>query len=148
MRLIIGTAVLLAVAACGDSPAEAPVTVEQAWVQLPAMKGRPGSAYFVLRSAGRDDRLRRVSSQAAERIELHETRSEGGISRMAPLDSSPFNDTGEIEFRPGRKHAMLFGLDPALKAGDRIPLTFTFDHAPPVTAEAEVRTIGGAHAGH
>ena len=148
MRLIIGTAVLLAAAACGDSPAGAPVTVEEAWVQLPAVTGRPGSAYFTLGSPYRNGRLIGLSSPAAERIELHETRTKDGISRMQPLESTAFGDIGEIEFRPGGKHAMVFGIDPALKPGDRISLTFTFDHALPVTAEAEVRAIGGGHAGH
>ena len=43
---------------------------------------------------------------------------------------------------------MLFGVDHALKVGDRISLTFTFEGAAAVTVEAEVRGPGQAHADH
>ena len=56
--------------------------------------------------------------------------------------------TGEVRFEPGAKHAMLFGVDPALKVGDRLSLTFTFEGAPPVTVEADVRGPGQAHGAH
>jgi copper(I)-binding protein len=37
---------------------------------------------------------------------------------------------------------MLFGIGPSVKAGDRIPITFSFNVAPPITVEAEVRAAG------
>ena len=54
-----------------------------------------------------------------------------------------FPSRGELVFEPGGRHAMLFGLSPKVKAGDRIPLTFSFNVAPPVTVDAEVRGAGG-----
>jgi copper(I)-binding protein len=43
---------------------------------------------------------------------------------------------------------MLFGIDPALKVGDRVPLTLTFERAPAVTVDAEVLGPGGGGAEH
>ena len=132
---------------CDPRPEPAQVTVEEAWVQLPAVKGRPGAAYFTLRTAHDATRLTGVASPRVERVELHESRMDGGVMRMGPLQDRSLAG-GVIRFAPGGKHAMLFGLDSGLRAGDRIPLTFSFDPAPPVTVEAEVRAFTGGHAGH
>lgn len=148
MRIIPGTAILLALASCEARPAEPRVTVEEAWVQLPVVSGRPGSAYFTLTTNNDPTKLVAVSSPRIERIELHETRMEGQTMRMGPLADPVFPDDRRLRFVPGGKHAMLFGIDPSLKAGDRIPLTFTFDPAPPVTTQAEVRAFGVDHGSH
>ena len=138
---------LVILAACQGTPQQPAVTVTDAVVTVPAVPGGPGAGYFTLRGAGGGGTLRAVSSPRVERIELHETRSEGGMTRMAAIGRVPVAD-GEVRFEPGGKHAMLFGVDPALKAGDRVALTFTFEGAPPVTVEADVRGPGQAHARH
>jgi copper(I)-binding protein len=144
----MATAALLALAACdqGQPPGPA-VEIEDAVVTLPPVPGRPGAAYFTLRTNNHPMRLVGVTSPRVERIELHETRERNGVSSMAPVTDGAFPPEGVLEFKPGGRHAMLFGLDPALKAGDKIPLTFAFDPAPAVTVQAEVRPAGG-HAGH
>lgn len=139
---------LLALAACGGAPPTPQVMAENVVVQLPFMPGRPGAAYFTLTSNNDPTKLVGVTSPKVERIELHESLTKGGVSRMRPLESAVFSDNLKLEFAPGGKHAMLLGLDPTLKAGDRIALTFRFDPAPPVTVEAEVRAFGASHDGH
>ena len=118
-------------------------------MRLPAAKGQPGAAYFTLRARGGDAVLTGVSSPAAERVELHESRSEGGVTKMAPLPRVEVRSGEEVVFEPGGKHAMVFGLGPEVKPGGTVGLTFRFDGAEPVTAQAEVRSIaGGGHSGH
>jgi hypothetical protein len=121
------------------------VSVEEARVQLPAVEGRPGAGYFEL-STSRPVRITSVTSPQIRRIELHETREENGVSRMVKSDNVTFEH--ELAFEPGGRHAMLFGIDPSLRPGARIPLVFAFDQAPPVTVEAEVVAPGAAHSGH
>jgi periplasmic copper chaperone A len=147
MRIISATAALLLLSACNRQPEEPAVEVEEAMVMLPAVSGRPGAAYFTLRSNNDPTKIVSVSSPKVERIELHETREEKGVSRMAPIEDLNFPAGGVMEFKPGGRHAMLFGLDSSLKAGDRIPITFTFEPVPPVTAEAEIHAAG-SHEGH
>jgi len=144
---MLAAAPLLILAACQGTPQQAAVTVTEAVVTVPAVPGGPGGGYFTLRGAGGGGTLRGVSSPRVERVELHETRSEGGMSRMVALERVAVGD-GEVRFEPGGKHAMLFGVDPALKVGDRLSLTFTFEGAPQVTVEADVRGPGQAHANH
>jgi copper(I)-binding protein len=45
---------------------------------------------------------------------------------------------------------MLFGLDPAVRAGGTVRLNFDFDNAPDVSMDVQVESAGGAsgHAGH
>jgi hypothetical protein len=117
-------------------------------VTLPAIPGRPGAAYFTLRSNTEPMRLLSVTSPRAERIELHEMREENGVWRMGAIKDSRFPADGLLKFEPGGRHGMVFGLDPKLKPGAVIPLTFTFDPAPPVTVEAEVSGPGSGHSGH
>jgi copper(I)-binding protein len=132
---------------CTSNPAEGGVAVENAMVHLPAVKGRPGAAYFTLQADGDSTRLLSVSSPSIEQIELHDSVATGGVTRMQKVESLTFDD--RLEFKPGGKHAMLFGVDPSLKPGAQIPLTFTFRSGPPVTVEAKVHGPGGgSHATH
>ena len=149
MRPVLAYAALasLLLGGCDRAPAEPRVTVEQASVNLPALPGRPGAAYFILRTNNDPTRLVSVTSPMVERIELHESRVEGGVTTMGPARDLTFRSDGELRFETGGRHAMLFGVDPALRPGARIPLTFTFDPAPAVTVDAEVRPPGD-HGGH
>lgn len=131
----------LALCACGGAPEPARATIENAVVTLPAIPGRPGAAYFTIRS-NRTARLAAVSSPAAGRIELHESTSRGGMSAMGPLRDTSLSPGAPMTFAPGGRHAMLFEIAPSVREGQRTALTFTFDGLPPVTVEAEVRGPG------
>jgi copper(I)-binding protein len=149
MRVLLATAsAALVLSACNGTPEEPRVIVEDAVVTLPAVVGRPGAAYFELRANRTPTNLVSVTSPLIRKIELHETRTRGGKSSMEPIDNTAFPGNGVMEFKPGGKHAMLTGIDKSVKPGSRIPLTFTFDPAPAVTVEAEVRGPGDAHDGH
>ena len=136
---------LLLAGACDRAPA---VRAEDAVVTLPALPGQPGAAFFRLESNASPERLVAVSTAAAERVELHETVMRGSMSGMAPLASPAFDADGRLAFAPGGRHAMLFGIKPGLKPGDRITIRFAFERAAPVTVEAEVRGPGQGHAAH
>lgn len=149
----INTAMLVSVAAaalaltgCERAPEEPRVEVTNAWVRLPAVPGRPGAAYFTMSANNDPNRLAGVASPRIERIELHGSGMEGGMMRMAPLGpgETTFDQDGQLVFEAGGKHAMLFGLDPALRPGDRVALTFQFEPASPVTVEAQVVSAGDA----
>jgi copper(I)-binding protein len=140
---------LICLAGCNRPPPEPRVTVEDAVVTLPPIPGRPGAAYFVLRTNNDPSRLVAIASPRVGRIELHETIDAVGASRMEPLREATFSPDEPLVFAPGGRHAMLFDIDPVARAGTTIALTFQVDPAPPVTVEAQVRAPGDvAHAGH
>ena len=141
---------LLLLAACERPPQEPRVTVEDAVVTVPAVPGAPGAAYFRLTTNNDPTRLVSVASPSAGRIELHQSREENGVSRMVEMGQAQltFDPDRPLEFAPGGNHAMLFDVDPNILPGTRVALTFTFEPAPPVTVEAEVRGPGQAHERH
>ena len=138
--LLIACAALLS---CEARDSDMGVEVEEARITLPAVRGRPGAAYFTIRTT-RPVTLIGVSSPRVQRVELHESMAAG----MAPIASSPVPANGALVFAPGGRHAMLFGIDPALKVGDRATLVIRFEGAPAADVEAEVLGPGGGHAGH
>ena len=149
IRTVPILAVMIVLTACDRTPPEPRVTVENAIVTLPAVPGRPGAAYFTLRTNNDPTRLANVASPRIGRIELHETATVGGIARMQPMQDTSFNPQAPLRFAPGERHAMLFDIDPELRPGGQTALTFTFDPAPPVTIQAEVRLVGDVgHNGH
>ena len=148
MRLLLGLILAAGVVGgCNRTPSEPRVTVEDAIVTLPAVSGRPGSAYFTLRTNRSPTTLVSVTSPLVQRIELHQHKADGGMGKITSPEDLSFWGNGRLKFESGGKHAMLFGIDKSVKAGDRIPLTFTLDPVPAVTAEAEVRGPGEVHEG-
>lgn len=138
-------AATLALTGCGGGAAkkDRAISVEQPWVRLPAVAGEPGAAYFRLTGGPEGTSLLSVSSPLVKRIELHESMSAEGATSMKKLTDVAFAYDGTIEFKPGGKHAMLFGIAASVKPGGTLPLTFAFDTAPPVTVSAEVKSAGG-----
>jgi copper(I)-binding protein len=148
-RLVPIMAALIALSACGGAAEPEGLAVETAWVRLPAVSGRPGAAYFTIRGGAEPVRLTAVTSPAAGRVELHESRMEGGMMGMAPLAEVAVAPRERIAFEPGGRHAMLFDLRPGLSAGDKVTLNFAFGPLPPISVEADVRAAGDeGHGGH
>jgi copper(I)-binding protein len=135
-------AAAVALAGCDRPPPDGSVTVSDAWVRLPAVKSRPGGAYFRMEAGSEGTRLVGVSSPSVRWIELHETETKGGRTKMKQRKEIEFPSRGELVFEPGGRHAMLFGINSKVKAGDKVPLTFSFNVAPPITVEAPVVAAG------
>jgi copper(I)-binding protein len=152
MRLarIVVPAALACLAAAGCQPA-APdaVAVKYAWARLSPVAGRPAALYFTLTGAGRPDRLVAIESALVQRIELHESMGVGAagmsdMTTMKPLAGVDVPVGGSALFQPGGKHAMLFGIDPAIRPGTAIPLRFRFASGKQV--EAEAKSVGAGDA--
>ena len=114
-----------ALAGCGG-PTQ--LDVEEAWVRLPAVPGRPAAAYFTVDGGPAPRTLYRVTADRALRAELHESMGgAGGAMSMRPLQSVAIPAGEEVAFAPGGRHVMLFDLDAAAKPGTTTMLTFVFD---------------------
>lgn len=113
-------------------------TVEDAWVRLPAVPGRPAAAYLTVKSGDAQRTLLGVGGTAFERAELHESMANG----MRKLPSVVVLAGEEIAFSPAGRHVMLYGVDPALKPGATIPLQLTFGDEKSLVVSAKV--VGAA----
>jgi len=149
-RLALPLLAAILSAACQRAPEAPRVTVDNAVVTVPAVPGAPGAAYFTLRTNNDPARLVSVTSPAIRNIELHESREQGGRTQMSPLklDQTSFGPSAPLVFAPGGRHAMLMGMDPALRPGGKVMLTFNVDPVGPIAAEAEIRAPGQGHAEH
>jgi periplasmic copper chaperone A len=123
-----------------DTPAG--VTLSGARVQLPAVSGRPGAAYFTIsQAAGGPRTITAVTVAMAGRSEMHETVKRGGGSAMKPLASVPLAGGETVTFAPGGRHVMLFDLDPKLRFEDDVELTVTFADGAKARVRAPVTTV-------
>ena len=142
-NLLAALACALLASGCTERPSEP--KVKDAWVRLPAAKGGPGAAYFRLEGNIEGTRLTGISSPLVRRVELHESVEKKGVTRMEKRKDIEFPSRGALSFEPGGRHAMLIGVNPVVKPGSTLPLTFSFNTSAPVTVDAKVRSAGEAH---
>ena len=109
-------------------------------VARPSMGAAANSAvYLTVVNGGQADRLTGVSSDVAERVELHTTVIEDGVMAMQPLDDgADVPADGELRLETGGIHVMLMGLDEPLRVDDSFLLTLDFEQAGPIEIEVFV----------
>lgn len=111
-----------------------------------------GAGYLTVTNNGdRADRLVDADSPAADRVEIHRSIEEDGVSRMEHQDEGVKIPAGEeIAIEPGGYHLMLMGLDEPLSEDERIPVTLEFERAGSVEVELVVEPLAGAdeHSDH
>lgn len=145
-------------AATADAPADAPaaapdgpgVDVPTGALRLSANPGAPSAAYLDLRGDDQPMVLTGVTSPDAERVELHETRREGGMTSMAAVESITVPADGEVVMAPGGLHLMIFGINERARAAGSIALAVRFADGTVVNTTATVAEMqsreGGAAA--
>lgn len=120
----------------------ASIRIEHAWVRPAASIGGTGTtaAYMDLVNTGpEDDRLLGAATDAAARVEIHETTMAGGTMTMRPIPALAVPAGARVTLKPGGLHLMLIGLKRDLTVGDRVVLTLRFEKAGPIGTEAAVR---------
>jgi copper(I)-binding protein len=144
MRMPVVVVLLLA-AAVAPSWAQAPsVEVRAAWLRrAPVVAGDTGAtaaAYLTIDNRTRtSEALLSVTTDASERVEIHETRWMSGMAMMEPVRRLSIAPNSSVEMKPGGIHLMLIGLRRPLGAGDRITFELVFAHAGTVRVQADVR---------
>jgi hypothetical protein len=59
--------------------------------------------------------------------------------RMRPVETLALPAGATLAMKPGGLHIMLIHLKRALRPGDRVPLTLTFEHGAALTLKVPVR---------
>jgi periplasmic copper chaperone A len=137
VTLALATAAL---AGCGQ---EKQLYVDDAWVRLAAVPGRPAAGYFTIHGGPTDATLISVSTDVAIRTEMHESKmAAGGGMTMDAVRSLPVPALQKIPFAPGGKHVMLFDVNPGIKPGAAITFTYTFADGVRIQQDARVIAAG------
>lgn len=131
MMTVAVAAMGLAVAGChsgGSSPLTGDgVGALGATVRVNPNPAAPWAAYFTLQGGKAAHVLTGVSVTGAERAEIHESKMEGGLMTMAPINRLEIPAGAEVVFRSGGKHVMLFGVSDAARRAGRLTITLHFD---------------------
>lgn len=147
LAMMLAPMALFALPAC-QKATPAAVAVDDAWVRLSPVAGRPAAAYFTVRGGGTAERLVAVESAKVEKVELHESGNTDGVMTMRPIDGVEVPAGGEAKFAPGGNHAMLFGVAADIQPGTPLPLTLRFASGLTVATQARTELAGAAPAGH
>jgi copper(I)-binding protein len=127
-RSLIAPALVLLLAAL---PAlAAGLTVTNAWSRSTPPVAKVGVVYFTLTNdTGKSDRLLKLSTSVAEKVEVHRTEVQDGIARMREVVVLHVDAGQTLEFKPGGMHVMLMGLRKPLVAGTAYELDLLFEVA-------------------
>lgn len=139
LPLLASTLTVLALAGCKPAPV---LSLESASIVASAVPDRPAVGYFTLHGGPTDQYLEFASAPYANRVEMHETVSENGRIAMRPIERVPVPAGSTVEFKPGGKHLMIFGLMPYAVEQGRTQLVLRFSDGSTVTYNAVVRRQG------
>lgn len=114
--------------------------IEHPWSREMPPVAPTAAVYFVVHNNGdQADRLLRLDTPVAGKAELHEHVHADGVMKMQQVPAVEIPAGGEVRFEPMGYHVMLFGVKQQAKAGERFPLTLTFEKAGVVELDVAVQ---------
>jgi len=130
---------LPALTACADPK---PLFVDQAWVRLSPSKDIPSAVYFTIHGGPQPVKLVSVLTEAALRVEMHETVTTNGVASMRPIKDVDVPAGETVTFGPNGKHLMVWGINPAVAATGKVEFTMIFTNGDRLIVDAAVRKMG------
>jgi len=134
----------------------ADISVQNAQIQAPIGGRDVTLGGFEISAAGQDITLMSASSPAVKKIELHTMTQTDGVMKMRRLEDGLTIRAGDtLTLGSGGPHLMIFGLDPALQAGDMVEISVNYSQGgriqPPLSLNAVIYGLGEEredHSGH
>ena len=124
----IGTALVLAFvwsSAHAQNLGSAP-SIADVWVRATVPGSTVSAAYMSIKSA-KPLRLVKAQTPVADIAELHDMKLKEGVMEMNAKDAIEVPAGKAIDLRPGGMHIMLMKVKQPIRAGDKVPLTLTFE---------------------
>jgi len=117
-----------------------PIAIEHPHARPTAPAQPTGGGYLALTNRGASvDRLVSASAPSvAQRVELHTMRMEGDVMRMREVGGVDLPPGRKVTLEPGGVHLMLLGLKAPLVAGQRFPMSLTFEKAGRIDVDVTV----------
>lgn len=113
--------------------------IDHAWAREMPEVAPTSAAYFVIHNKGAEaDNLVAVSTPLAGKADLHEHVQNGEVMKMQHVDKVLVPAHDEVAFDPSGYHVMLMQLQRQPKAGERFPMTLTFEKAGKVEVQVVV----------
>lgn len=141
LRTVYLVAIGLALALISACQPPAQLLVEKAVVKLSPVADSPSVLYFTVRGGPEDTDLRSITSPNILRLEMHETVEEDGMSMMKPISRVAVPARGKVEFEPGGKHVMVWGIDPGSQKAGKAQFFFSFANGEKIVVDAQIKKI-------
>ena len=117
----------LALTGCnGKIGSDPQLAVVAGYIQMGATPDSPAAGYFTIKGGPQDVELVAVTADLAQRVEMHESVKENGVVTMKPLTTATVPAKGELEFKPGGKHLMIWNINGAAVRAGKLPMQFVF----------------------
>lgn len=118
------------------------ILVENCRIRYIPAKEPKAAGYMAIHNHGPEDRvLVSLSTDKAEKVEMHETLIEGNMAKMRRVEELTIPSNGSVEMKSGGYHLMFQKISPDLKFGDSVTLTLHFKNGKKVEAAAKVISI-------
>lgn len=116
------------------------IALDNGWAR-PGSKGEKSAAYLTITNGtASDDTLVGISSEAAEKVELHESiENDDGTFSMQPAGRQGISSGNSLQLVPGGMHLMLINTNRELAAGDSLTLSLQFKNAGTSTVTVPVK---------
>ena len=154
LRSLALPATLALAAFCAPAPAHeyktSSLTITHPWVRATPGGAKVGGGYLTITNTGsKPDRLVGGAFSGAERVEVHATSNEGGISRMRPVEGGiEIKPGATVKLAPGGYHLMFIGLKQGFVDGELVEGTLRFEKAGVIPVEFEVQAVGATAPAH
>lgn len=131
---------------------EPEVSADNPWIREAPPGADRTAAYLTLKNEGEEDaHLAHVTSPDFGRVEIHETVTEDGSTRMEELGELRIPAGESVALEPGGKHLMLMEPRQRAEAGQMLTLVLEFEEGNMLDLMMPVRREtgrGDAHDGH
>lgn len=131
--------ILLGTAGGGAAAMAAGLSVQKPWMRF-IIKSRPAAGYFTLNNdTDSPVELTGASSNACDRLMLHQSKNVNGVEKMLPVKSLSVPAHGTLRFAPGSYHLMCMSPKSAMTVGATVPVTLKFADGKTITAQFPVK---------
>ena len=147
-RAIGSSAALMGLAMLVGCSNPKPLYVDGAYVRLNPNPDNPAVGYFTVHGGEAAVTLRSIETDAAVRLEMHESMTQGGMASMKPLDSVDIPARSTVAFAPGGKHLMVWTVNPQAIAAGKIELKMIFSNGDRILVDAVIQSPDGKATGN
>ena len=134
-------AIVLTLVTCAATAQVPGLLVQDAWArQVPGSD--VAAVYLTLHNpTSKPITVTGIESSVAEHVMIHETKTEGGQSRMRPHEQLLVAPGETVKFSPGGLHVMLHGMKQSVAVGQSIQLVLLLADGGKIPASAVVRPL-------
>lgn len=143
-KILVIFSILMVFSSCDSSQTlEDRIIIENARIrELPPGSSVTAGYILIKNNTTYDDTLYKISSDSAEKIEIHTTFSDdSGVVRMRKLDNLVIPSGKTVSLIPGGHHLMLMGIDQDKFSEDIIVLTLFFKEYGELKVDAVIKPI-------